>query len=246
MKKASNVIMGVVLSVMCLLSCDNCSAQNVKGNGTVVTKDYQVSDFNELELCLPATLNFKIGEAYSCRVMVDENLVEYLGIRVEGKELKLKNARKNTSLCPTNFVVEITAPSLKGISLAGSGVVNVLTPLQAHEMEAEVTGSGDIVFKEKVEVKKLDAEIVGSGGIVFDDLSTLKLDVEVAGSGDVTVSGMVKDAEVDIAGSGEIDLSKATVENVRYSIAGSGIVYYCNVGHITGNRRGSGAAVQRK
>ena len=230
MKRNILVIAAAIVSlafVSCTFHFDgdySLGGDNIKGNGNIVTQNYTVSAFNELTIALPATVNFTVSDAYTCTIRVDENILEYLEVKVKNEELILKrlNANKNDNLRPTEFVIEVTAPSLEEISLAGSGEFNALSPMEGKELEVNVAGSGDMVFNESVNYPKVEMTVAGSGDIECVKLVAEELEANVAGSGDLKVDGgTVREAEVSIAGSGDIVLT-CDIENLEANIAGSG------------------------
>ena len=78
----------------------------VEGNGNVVTRDIDVAEFKEISMILPATVNYRVADNYSCRVTLDENLFEYLDIHTKGDELILgyvaEKVQHHRTHCP-NF-----------------------------------------------------------------------------------------------------------------------------------------------
>ena len=226
-------ILIIVSAIICMvsMSCtikfdDDFSRRgdNIKGNGNIVTQNYTVSAFNELSIALPATVNFTVSDDYTCTVRVDENILEYLDIMVKNEDLMMKrrDLHKNISLQPTEFVIEVTAPSLEEISLAGSGTLNVLSHLAGKELEVNVAGSGDIIFDQSVNYPRIELSVAGSGDLVCAELVADELEATLAGSGDLKVtSGSVREAEANVAGSGDIVLTCA-IENLEANIAGSG------------------------
>ena len=121
------VIIGMTLNA-CTINVDGESFgfKTVKGDGNVVTRDYDMAAFNAISTSLSATVNFTIADSYSCTVSLDENLFDYLDIKVKDNELLMgkRQEDKNTSLKATQFVIEVTAPSLENLNLAGSGTFN--------------------------------------------------------------------------------------------------------------------------
>ena len=220
-----------------------------EGNGNIVTRDFDVTAFDEINMILPATINYTVADDYSCRVTLDENLFECLDIQVKHDCLNLKHDKRydNINLKPTKFVIEITAPTIEEIRLVGSGDFCFVTPLEAEKLKVSTAGSGDVVFEENVKVQDLDMSIAGSGDAIFKETATIhdfamsiagsgKLkckhfvadhaNLSVAGSGDMEIeSGMVKSAKVSVAGSGSIE-TRCQIESMDYSIAGSGCIYY--------------------
>ena len=229
MKRNILIIAAAIISMTlnaCTINLDGESfgGKTIKGNGNIVTQNYNVTTFDEISISLPAKVNFTVSDAYTCTVRVDENLMEYLDIKVKDHDLILKKQEKhkNTSLRATEFVIDITAPSLENINLAGSGTLNVLSPLEGEEMEVNVAGSGDVFLNQTVTVQEIELNVAGSGDLVCKTLFADKMDANVAGSGDLkVVGGTVREAEAGVAGSGDIVLT-CDIENLEANIAGSG------------------------
>ena len=208
MKRNILIIAAAIISMMlnaCTINLDGESlgGKTIKGDGNIITRNIDVTVFNEISTSLPATVNFTIADNYSCTVNVDENLFDYLDIKVKDNELLMGKRKedKNTSLRATKFVIEVTAPSLKDINLAGSGTFNANSPLEAEKFEANVAGSGDIVFHKTVTAEKVELNVAGSGDLVCNELIADRLDCNVVGSGDLkVVSGTVREAEAGVAG----------------------------------------------
>lgn len=223
------LIIAIAFVGMMLSSCDfEAYGKTIKGNGNIVTRTYDVGAFDDLAVFLPFTTNYAvnvtIADTYTCTVRVDENLFEYLDIKVKDDELQLGKPQKQTKckLRPTECVIDITAPSLDEVNMAGCGTVNVLSPLNAKKMELFVAGSGDIILKESANISHLELQVAGSGSVILPNLTAEKLEVDIAGSGDAKIeSGNVNEAEVSVAGSGDVVLT-CNVENLDADIAGSG------------------------
>lgn len=257
----------VAIICMALVSCtinidgESLGGKTIKGDGNIVSRDYDVSAFEDLSVALPATVNFTVGDDYSCTVRVDENIMEYLDIEVDDNTLFLKRQKehKTVNLRATTFVIDVTAPRLEDIDLAGSGTINVLSPLEGEEMDVNLAGSGDIVFNEMVTVQEIDLNVAGSGDLVCTQLVADKLDATVAGSGDLKVSaGAVRKADADVAGSGDIallcdieeldadvagsgDIKARVSGRLKYSIFGSGDIGYYGNPVVEGDKVGSGS-----
>ena len=247
MKKHIVIIAATIIS-MTLNACtfnldgETLGGKTIEGDGNVVTRTYDVTAFNEISTSLPATVNFTIADSYSCTVSVDENLFDYLDIKVKDNELLLGKQKedKNTHLKATKFVIEVTAPSLEIINLAGSGTFNANSPLEAEKFEANIAGSGDIVFHNTVTTQKVELNVAGSGDLVYNELIADKLDCNIAGSGDIKVSnGAMKEVEASVAGSGDIVLT-CDIENLDANIAGSGDIKARVSGKLTYGIFGSG------
>ena len=246
--KRNIIISATAILCMALVSCtinvdgESFGGKTIKGDGNIVTRNYDLSGFDAISTSLSATVNFTISSECSCTVRVDENILDYLDIKVKDGELLMGKVKdqKNVNLRATEFVIDITAPSLEQINQAGSGTFNVFSKLEGEKLEANQAGSGDIFFKEIVTVDKAELNVAGSGDMVCDELVADELDTDVAGSGDVKITnGKVRKAEASVAGSGDIVLT-CDIENLDANIAGSGDIKARVNGNLTYSIFGSG------
>ena len=199
-----------------------------EGNGNIVTRDIDVAAFKEFSMILPATVNYKVADNYSCRVTLDENLFEWIDIYQIDDCLKVEMVKtfQQADVRPTKFLIELTAPTLEEISVLGSGDFNFVTPFEAKELNIKLTGSGDVVFEKTANIHAFDTDIAGSGSLLSKELLADHMDISIAGSGDVMIKdGKVKKANLSVAGSGSIE-ARCQMESMDYSVAGTGSISY--------------------
>ena len=224
MKKQLIILAAVIIGLTFSSCVISINGETVKGDGNVVTRDYDVARFDEIVCALPATVNYTVADTYSCTVRVDGNLLEYIDIKVKDGELSLSQPKpmKNgiyLGFNATEFVIDITAPSLNEITLAGSGDINILSPMEAQHMEVTVAGSGDVAFKEDVDIQHLE--------------------LSVAGSGDIVAHAEAQEVEATVMGSGDITTNVSGT--LEYQVVGSGDIHYYGDAKVNGKVAGSGA-----
>jgi hypothetical protein len=212
-----------------------------EGNGNIVTRDIDVAAFKEISMILPATVNYKVADNYSCRVTLDENLFEWVDIRTKGDELILGYVAEkvqHTNLTPTKFIIEISAPTIEEISLVGSVDFCFVTPYEVQKLKIQTAGSGSVIFKETANIKLFEMQIAGSGKLECKNLHADHANLSIAGSGDMFIeSGKVKSAKISVAGSGSAE-TRCELESMDYSIAGSGTIRYLGAGKVRGTNIG--------
>ena len=242
--KRQYIILVAIITSMMLPSClININGETVKGDGNVVTREYVISHFDKVVCALPATVNYTVADTYSCTVRVDSNLLEYIDIKVKDGELSLSQPKptKNgiyLSFNATEFVIDITSPSLNEITLAGSGDINIHSPLQAQKLEVTVAGSGNVAFKEDVNIQHLELSVAGSGDILVDKGIIRKLEADIAGSGDIVTHAEAQEVETSVMGSGDITVNVSGT--LEYQVVGSGDIYYYGDAKVNGKVAGSG------
>ena len=233
-----------------------------EGNGDIVTRDFEVAEFDEISMILPATVNYTVADDYSCRVTLDENLFDYLDIYSKGGCLNLDMVKtlQQTNLMPTKFVIEISAPTIAEITLTGSGDFCFVTPFEARKLKITRAGSGEVYFMETANIRSFSMSIAGSGKLICKDFHSDYTNVSIAGSGEfvcehlyadqanlsvagsggiVIEAGTVKSANVSVAGSGSIE-TRCQIDSMDYSIAGSGTIEYYGDVKVKGSTMGTG------
>ena len=193
----------VCFAVFSLLnSCVTGSWKEIRGNHQVVSRQIDVSDYDEIVLSLPANMIYRqvSQESPFLQVSVDENILPSLAISVQGKRLVLKR-KDDARLRPTHFVVYTNSRNLSKI---------------------EVVGSGDLLLEKAVNARDMEISVTGSGSIKADSLFCEMISVKITGSGDVDVQGTAKNATYRIIGSGDIRATDYLAQAVTCQISGSG------------------------
>ncbi|ADV42551.1 head GIN domain-containing protein [Bacteroides helcogenes] len=219
-----------------MLSTTACSQQhtyhsgNFFGNKTVkasknyVTKDIKVENFTKLNVAGSPDVTYtqKSGKP-KVEVYTSDNIVDLLDIRVKDNTLYV-GFKKNVSVSYDKLKIRISTEKLNGISVAGSGNVELANGLKTDDLKISVAGSGDINGS-NISCTDLNISIAGSGDINSSNINCDNLKVSVAGSGDMKLSNVTAtSANASIAGSGTATLSGNTQE-AEYSVAGSGDLF---------------------
>lgn len=247
MKQMSFLLLSVIFS---LVGICNLNAETIKGNGNIVTKEFDVRDFDEITLSVPATVHFTQSEQYSCSITIDENLVQFIGIKVIGDDLSIRQVpakdgkpllsftvgEKELSLPKyqyptlqfTKFEINISAPRLEDVVVNGTGIFNFVNEFSAYKLNADVNGSGQIKSDNVLKLGGLDVEIAGSGSVAFAQVSADEAEVSISGSGSATIEGSFVEVDLKMLGSGNITLN-GDMQTAKTKIAGSGNINLGNV-----------------
>ena len=201
-KSVALVIAGVVVFA-------GCSRGHAESGGPTVSRNYQVGNFQQVELAGHYDVEIRTGGPVSVSARGPEKVLERLQVEVDGDKLTIHPKDEhgwfhfgNRGSRETVQVV-VTLPTLTGATLAGSGVINV-DKVQGGNFEGTVAGSGQM-------------------NLTSVDVQSLKLNI--AGSGSAKAGqGKAQSAEYDIAGSGSLDAGAIQTQQLNVSIAGSGNV----------------------
>jgi hypothetical protein len=174
----------------------------VRGSGNMATESRDVDGFTEIVLEGSGEVDIEMGDTESLTIEAEDNLMSHLTSDVEGGRLVL--GTRDAIVTTRGIVYTITATNLDGITVSGSGDVEV-ADVTTTEFTTEISGSGT------VDVSSLEAD---------------RLEVTISGSGDIDVTGAAGELDVDIPGSGRFDGEgfEASVGDVSISGSGAAIV----------------------
>ena len=184
-----------------------CSQGHAQDAGPDVSRNYQVGDFQQIEVAGPYDVDVRTGTNVSVSGRGGEKLLERTVVEVQDGKL-LIHPEKRSGLFnfggwshhgKAHFTV--TVPQLSGATIAGSGGIKV----------------------DKVAGPNFEGTVAGSGGLAVGAMDVQQLKLAIAGSGSLKAgSGKAQSAKYDIAGSGDIDAGSVQAQTLAVSIAGSG------------------------
>jgi hypothetical protein len=203
--------------VLCLavININSCNPNAIQGSGVWKTESRAVGSFSKIDLSGSPDVEVTVGSAVSVSVTADDNILPLIETKVSGTTLEIGS---EGSYDPKIGVkVKITAPTLEGVGISGSGNIHV-TGLKAAEMEARITGSGNVILSGSTD--RLNVKITGSGDLRADDLTAKHVHVSVTGSGNAVIRSS-EELDATVTGSGDVRYS-GNPPQVRRSVIGSG------------------------
>lgn len=238
--------------LLCLFLCTVtgfAKHKKLDGNGKIVTKDISISAYDAVSIA--GNIDFEYvqsDEAPSLQLTIDENLLPYVDIKVEGRDLKIapkdpdgSDRRGNgIQFNPTVCKIRSNSAGLKEINSAGSGNFVIVSPLKIEKIEVNKAGSGSVNFEKKLTGSKAQLNMAGSGSIGAEDLAIEQVKCSLAGSGEVKLKGTARRGDFNVASSGEIKAYECKTEKADCSVAGSGTIYIHAVDGLDASVAGSG------
>ena len=203
-----------VAAIAATAATSACGRSHAEDGGPTVARNYQVGNFEEIEVAGPYNVTVRTGTGPTVSARGSEKMIEHMVVEVrDGKLLIHPEKQKGWFGGGWNFHgkvdLAVTVPKLR---------------------EATIAGSGDIAI-DRVQGDRFEGTVAGSGGLDVAALDVQTLKLAIAGSGGVkAASGKAQSASFDIAGSGDIDAKGIQAQTADVSIAGSGSV----AAHATG------------
>ena len=218
-----------------------CARDRSDSAGPATTRNYQVGEFDKLEVAGPYEVTVATGGAASVKASGGERAIERMVVEVEGGTLKIHPKKRSGMVFGWSrshpVKLTVTVPRLSSAEIAGSGDISV-DKVAGDAFEGGVAGSGNLRLGQ-VDVKRLKVGIAGSGEINAGSGRAAEVEYEIAGSGDIDAASLVAEtASVSIAGSGSVAANATGTASV--DIAGSGDVSMTGGAKCTVSKAGSG------
>lgn len=197
------------------------SMGQLEGSGEKATQSIDIGSFDHVRLETSADVVVQIGHSQSIRLTADDNLLDNFSFTLNGDTLVIDADQSYRT--EKGILVDIEVPELDGVSIQGSGDLEVKSGLEGKRFSADIHGSGDIILHH-VRVGELTLEVSGSGDIAAAG-KVENLDAQVNGSGDIEALDLrAANAHVRVNGSGEVQVR--AVDTLDATISGSGDIYY--------------------
>lgn len=228
----------VIVASIAAAACSNARSE---GAGATVSRNYQVGNFQQIEVAGPYDVEVRTGGTPGVSARGSEKLLERTVVQIEGDKLVIRPQQQHgfhfgwTSHGQASFIV--TVPQLSAATVAGSGGIKV-NRVTGASFHGAIAGSGGLELA-STDVQSLKLEIGGSGGIKAGAGKATNAEYDIAGSGGIE-AGAVKaeQAKVSVAGSGSVQASASKTASVE--IMGSGDVAISGGGKCSVSKMGSG------
>ncbi len=196
--------------------------KKVTGNGNLTTETIATPAYDHIKSVGFMDVTLVRGKEGEISVQTDENLHEWIEIKVKKNTLVL-DITDNISV-QTKKGIHITVPfeDISGVSLIGSGDIYTEDTIETTAFETELIGSGDIDLA--IQTSTAKAKVTGSGDLTLSG-STNELHAHVTGSGDFD-GGSLESKQTDVSCTGSGDAVVVANSSLHAKVYGSGDVEY--------------------
>jgi hypothetical protein len=233
------VLLCIIITSSLLAGCvlDNSSGGIiVTGSGNLQTKVMDLSGFTKIEVNNQFQAQITKADSYSVIITIDDNLFQYLDVKVSGATLYVKLLPNNTY---KNFKAKavITLPSLRYLNTDGAAKTNVSGFISTTSMDFRVSGSGRV---EIADFQAGDTSFDNSGsGDIHGKMTTGDLKLIISGGATIDLEGSGKNMSMDASGGSNFKLSKFVTVNADLNVSGSADGDINVTGTINGDISGS-------
>lgn len=196
------------------------------GSGHLETREYAVGEFDRIEAhdALRVTVRIDPDAAPSVVVTLDDNLFEFLDVRVAGATLILDAIRNIDA--DSSAIVEVVAPSLEGIDVSGAVTLEVTGGVGGDDVELEASGASRVRV-DSIEAGDVHLRASGASRISISGGFIAELEGDASGASflDLREVSLTGDASLDLSGASQAEVTAAGRVSGSASGASSLVVY---------------------
>lgn len=176
-----------------------------RDKGEDVTKSFEFSDFDKIDVAGVYDLQVEVGPDYSVELSGPEDEMARVEVEVDDGALVLNQKKRDHSvrhLRRDGVTAKVTMPALSAVDI--SGVVDgKVSGVAADGFAVDMSGVGDLDLAGTC--NDLTARVSGVGDLDAKDLQCKTVKVNVSGVGDASVYAS-ESAEARVSGMGEINV----------------------------------------
>ncbi len=222
--KAKNYSFSLALVLLSMgMSLQACvwDVNAIKGNETIVNIDYSIDKFTRLDVSGMYKVILSEGDVPSVEIETDENLQDYVEVKVRNNTLHL-SMKSGNSYNPSKLIAYVTVNTLTSMDLSGATLVQSEFTIRGDKLTIDVSGASEIDLA--LDVKKLSTSVSGAGKIDMEGIATLH-DLSISGAAKVDCENLkTEDTDVSISGAGSARVSASN--HLDASVSGVGTIRY--------------------
>jgi hypothetical protein len=149
----------------------------VQGSGVLAMKEFSLDSFVKIIGSGAFQLTVQQGKPQSVKVHLDDNLFEYLELKVVDSTLKIK--MKENVEYKKKFLVELTVPKVEALELSGA-ISTELSGIKGETFRLETSGASRTRIKGEVE--SFQVELSGANQLHAYDFKAKRVSARISGS----------------------------------------------------------------
>lgn len=195
------------------------SGTTVTGSGRTTTQEYDFTGFNKVVVSHAFQATVTRGDAYRVAVTVDDNLVEYLDVRVDGDTLRIQlKPVLSLGFRNTTLRAEVTLPSLAGLDLSGATRTQLSGFTNSEQLDVEISGASQL-----------------RGNVTVSGATTIR----ASGASTLELTGSSASLNANASGASTVRLQDFPTGDARVDVSGASNITVNAKGRITGEASGA-------
>lgn len=201
------------------------SREEKVGSGTIIVQQYPLQDFNALDVSNAFKVTVSRAGEYHVQVDIDDNLKEFVVVKVEGETLKLgMNGDYNYRVGEDSMKASITMPDMVALNMSGATRCVARGFKSDHDLRVDLSGASALTGSD-LTAGRVKLKLSGASKIKGLTGSAKALDLRCSGASHANLGEFpVQKVEADISGASTARVSAA--ESLKGSASGASKLIY--------------------
>ncbi len=188
------------------------------------SKTYNISDFNKIDISVPAKVSVKESDMFSVEVFTSEKNLKNLIVRKNSDdelEILSKNYKWNWGWNSSDIKIQINLPSLTSLDLSGATQTDVEFEM-IDRLELELSGAAHLDIHS--DISNLNAKISGASDFELDGKVIVSV-LRISGASRLDLEGEGEKMDVRVSGASKFDGRDFVVSSIEIASSGASSAY---------------------
>jgi len=186
--------------------------------GPTETREYNISDFTEVEAGFAFKMDITPSDKYSIAVTAGENVFKYIDVYKSGNALKIEVKGFHWPFANTRLEAKITMPELHGLNLSGAARGNAKGFKSSQDFNLVLSGASTLDMD--IEAGNFKSEVSGASKFT-GSLKASSSNIELSGASDIKLKGSGGNIIIDGSGASHFELTDFTVNDAAIDLSGA-------------------------
>jgi len=201
-------------------ACDDLrGGDTITGSGQLVTETYDFTDFTDVDISNAFKAKIANADEHSVAVTVDDNIVEDLDVRLDGKTLRI-GMKGPDSYRNVTLDAAIAMPALDRLKLSGASEAEAGTFTSTEPLNLELSGASAATCADMT-AGTAELDLRGASRLDCTGLETGDVTVRLQGASKLSLAGSGGNADLKAEGASNADLGDFEVDDAKVKLEGA-------------------------
>lgn len=206
-----------------MLSLANCksskSDHTVSIQGNNMTKNYDIKNFNKLEVSSAIDIVYTKGKP-AMTAQGDADLLSHLVIKSENGQLTLKI--EGVRNIKSSLKVEISSSELSALIMSGATSFVTKDIINADEFVLDVSGASKFIVGNIDNKKKTSLNLSGASKVEIENIYSSSIQIDESGASKLKISQIKSQScPINLSGASKLDIALLQVPQANIDISGA-------------------------
>ena len=187
------------------------------GTGKVVTREFDLSDFTNVEVACCFRVDIVQSDSYSVTVTSDESLFDYINVDKSGNTLKISIKPFHFHTRPT-LGAHVTMPMLNKLRLSAAAKCSVNGFSSQEKLDLNLSGASSLDIDIEASITKVE---VSGASKLHGNMRLGDSEFTLSGASRMELKGSARDVELNAWGASRLEMAGYTLGDAKVDLKGA-------------------------